>query len=291
MIVVHSLTSKPKLKAKPIGENKQNVNNNKELLSLHEDSVYQSNLKEYLSNDSDKSKILSKLLTEKSLNFQHSKSETVRLNNVKTFWNEHTKVDEVAGNQKLRDIDEKNINILLDELEKKKLINPKNDYLFELAAGVGRITKNIFVKRFGKIDALEPAKPLADQLTKLKKDINQIKNVYVMKAEDFKYDKKYNVVFASWFLENLTDSNALKFLIDTRKQLEKNGVIILKENISRGPSVTYKEGMAQRIRSVTAYETLFDLAGYKLLINRNSKGWPVSFYMVREFVLADNSTK
>jgi len=240
--------------------------------------------------DPKKSQLLNKLIKENDFDLKNNDFESKRLKKVKEFWGDkkHEGVDVVAGKKFLRDIDDKGTIQILKELKEKNLIHTQTDYLLELAAGIGRISKNIFVKWFNKIDALEPSPVLADKIKELQKSESKIKNVYVKTGENFTYERKYNVIFASWLLENMTDASVIKFLIKTRENLVDNGVFILKENVSNNHINVDSDGMSQRIRTVKLYKLIFELVGLKLIINRETKQWPKSYYMLREFVLVKN---
>jgi len=260
------------------------------LYNLDKDNVFLAKLDELVSKTkfSVELKNFKRLIIEKDLNFKDN--ETERIESLRAYWNDKKKSDleYIIGKQELIDADEKGTQQLLLDLKAQNLIHD-DDYLMELAAGVGRITKNILVKWFSKIDTLEPSKVLADKIVALKKNYKQIKKIYVTTGEDFKFERKYNVIFATWLFGNINDYHALKLLIKCRENLDDNGIFVLKENISEDHTLVTTSGMTQKIRTLQCYKVLFSLAGFKEILNRNTKGWPSHCYMLREFILVKNN--
>ena len=138
----------------------------------------------------------------------------------------------MVGDEKMDLIDKNSTILLFDYLTSNKIINSSKDYILELAAGNGRITESVLCKLFNNIDVLEQSKNLALNLKKIKfKNVN-IKTILINNVQSFYFERKYDVIFARWLFGNLTDSDALSFLLKCKLNLAKNGVIIIKDNIN-----------------------------------------------------------
>ena len=133
-----------------------------------------------------------------------------------------------------------------------------------------------------KIDILEPY--YKSEIKVMKQSNPQIKEIYNTTAENFDFKKKYNVIFGSWLFGNLTDKNAVKFLIKCKANLEANGVFIIKENIE-SETMQSKSKLKQRIRTLKSYEILFNLARFKIIYSEDTKDWPEECFNLKVFVL------
>ena len=174
---------------------------------------------------------------------------------------------------------------LFNFLTSKKLINPKEDYIFEIAAGNGRIIKDILCELFSKIDVLEPSQALASYIEKMKDSNPNIKPIYITSVENFYFERKYNILFAGWLVGNLTDANALSFLIKCRTNIHENGIFIIKDNLNEPNAIYSSSEMNQKIRPFKSYEMLFELSRFKIIHDEDTKDWPKRCYMLKIFIL------
>ena len=73
----------------------------------------------------------------------------------------------------------------------------------------------------------------------------------------------YDVIFGAWLLENLTDVQLIKFLINAQKSLKKDGIMIFTFNHSdeRVASPEYE----QINRTMEATKWFFNICGLKIL--------------------------
>jgi len=120
--------------------------------------------------------------------------------------------------------------MLIDDLKKWNLL--KTNSVIEFAAGTGRETEHVLLKYFGKIDLLEPVNSLAKGLKILQKKHSKIRKIYIEGAQDFDFEDKYDMVYFFGLLENLSDIDFVKFLIKARDNLNPQGKVIIKENVS-----------------------------------------------------------
>lgn len=186
--------------------------------------------------------------------------------------------------------DEKSTNNVLNLLKSK--YSQKFDSIIEFAAGMGRITKNVFIKNFKLIDVLEPAAPLAKELEKLKNsEISEgkINKIYKSGGEVFEFERKYDMVFGEWFLENMTDLDVVKFLLKAKQGLNAKGRLFFKENLNSEDIIKdITPDAGQKIRQIRALRFLFDLCSFKTIIFKNSDNYPKNYKQVYEMVLEKN---
>lgn len=165
---------------------------------------------------------------------------------------------------------------IFKKLHKLKIINKKIE-MVEMGAGVGRLTKHVFSKlNFVKrIDLEEPTANLKKTLENLRKTIPAVKDVYIMGAEEFPYKRKYDIVYASYLLENIPDFKLMKFLIKTRNNLKKGGKIIIGENVNiEGDPIDTDTVYHQRIRTDSILNFYFKMCGLTV-----AKSFPASEHL------------
>lgn len=184
---------------------------------------------------------------------------------------------------------EKTLNAVLDILSRNK--NKKSIRMIDIAAGNGRLIKKVFIKYFNKIDAVEPTERFHPTLNMLKKANSQVKKIYKYTAQEFIFEKKYDLIFNLGLFDNLTDIQYLQYLIKVRKALKKNGIIFAKEN-TRGfySSKFYSENLIlkdtfQRVRYVDQHLLFFKLVGLRPIISKLSDNYPEGYLPMYEFVL------
>ena len=181
------------------------------------------------------------------------------------YWNKGDKTEEFVYNNSevKRKLDESSTRMLFKKLLRWVVIND-NISMIEFAAGVGRITKNVFQKlKFIKsIDLLEPAIAFKTKLEEIKKSNNKIENIFMMTGEKFVFKKKYDIIFGQYFLENISDFELLSFLIKARDNLTPNGKIIFRENVVQHMYIIRDTTqMHQRVRSIDIFNFFFKIAG------------------------------
>ena len=134
---------------------------------------------------------------------------------------------------------------------------------------------------------MEPAEPLAKKIEELKnskESKGKINKVYHIGGAEFEFEKKYDMIFGQWFLENLNDIDVLKFVLKARDNLGENGRLFFKENASSFQNwrVTDK---GQKIRQRKALSFLFELCGLRVVMLKVSDNYPENYKQVYEFVL------
>lgn len=188
-----------------------------------------------------------------------------------------------GSDKNLRNTDVNSTITLIDGLIEDKILKNKES-VFEFAAGTGRVTEGVLTKYFNHIDVLEISTKLSEYLKILSKNKDlKIKTVYNVKAEGFKFEQKYDMIYGQGFLESLSDIEVLKHFINMRNNLNNEGIIIIKENISS--SIIDSDEKGSRFRKILDYEILFKLSGLKLIKSKGVDGWKKSYLPHHEFVV------
>jgi protein N-terminal methyltransferase len=93
-------------------------------------------------------------------------------------------------------------------------------------------------------------------------------------------------VWAQWVMSQLTDTDFIGFVrrcLDALKETE--GVLVLKENMSRSDAYVVDEDDCSVARSEVVFKTLFEKAGAKVVMERMQYGFPDELFPVKMFAL------
>ena len=118
---------------------------------------------------------------------------------------------------------------LLNGLILTKQLKPGN--ALDLAAGIGRVTEFVLCNFFKEIDLVEKDKKFIDKCKVKFSSNDKIKKIYMESLENFKFERKYDLIWIQWCLENLEDEDLEPFLKKCYDNLNDDGIIIVKENL------------------------------------------------------------
>lgn len=122
---------------------------------------------------------------------------------------------------------------LLQGLILSKQLNPGS--ALDCGAGIGRVTEFVLTRFFKEIDLMEKNPKFVDKCKSKFSSNEKIKKIYLSPLESFKFERKYDLIFIQWCLENLEDEDLVPFLNKCYDNLENNGLIIVKENLYNSP--------------------------------------------------------
>ena len=92
---------------------------------------------------------------------------------------------------------------LLNGLILSKQLTPGN--ALDCGAGIGRVTEYVLSNFFKEIDLVEKDKKFIEKCKVKFSGNNKIKNIYSSPLESFKFEKKYDLIWIQWCLENLEE--------------------------------------------------------------------------------------
>jgi protein N-terminal methyltransferase len=188
----------------------------------------------------------------------------------------------LGGNEEVNESDVKTSCEFLEGLIKTKKINPKK--VLDCGAGIGRVTTYVLQNYFEEIDIMEQEQKYVDYCIQNFKENTKIKNIYQSGLQEFKFESKYNVIWAQWCLENLDDDDLIIFLNKCKLNLEDDGCIVVKENIVSKGSVFCKEDYS-RVRSDVLFKGIFNKCGLKIIKHFHQPNWPKDLLKVSIFLL------
>lgn len=161
----------------------------------------------------------------------------------------------------------------------------------DMGAGIGRITRDFLWKISDKCDLLEPVKPFVDQMEKeltVVKNKGKLGDIYDIGMQEWRCDPekvgKYWLVWCQWCVGQLPDQELVKFWQYCHSILQRNGTLIVKENIAPFEDI-FDETDSSVTRSDEKFRQLFQQAGFKLIASDVQKGLPKELYPVRMYCL------
>lgn len=112
--------------------------------------------------------------------------------------------------------------------------SPGKKYALDCGAGIGRVSKNLLIPIFEKVDLVEQDKHFCDLAKESIGKLESVGTIFNVGLQDFSPpdDRKYDVIWSQWVLGHLTDIHLIQFFNKCASALNKGGVIIVKENVT-----------------------------------------------------------
>ena len=186
---------------------------------------------------------------------------------------------------------------LLNGLILTKQLNPGN--ALDLAAGIGRVTEFVLSNFFKEIDLVEKDKKFIDKCKVKFSSNDKIKKIYMESLENFKFEKKYDLIWIQWCLENLEDEDLEPFLKKCYDNLNEDGIIIVKENLYNlegegeeeeeeedNYQFKYSELDYSKQRPDAFYINLFVKNKFKIKLHFLNPNWPEDMMPLCVYVLS-----
>ena len=157
--------------------------------------------------------------------------------------------------------------------------------LCDCGAGIGRISKGLLMD-FGQVDLVEPISKFLDQ-ARSDPELTRVGEFIEKGLEEFEPEVgRYDVIWCQWVLSHLTDDDLTLFISRCLESLESgNGVLVIKENVSRGEDYVLDEQDSSVTRSLKVWERIFEQAGAKIVKERWQRGFPKNLFPVRMWCL------
>jgi protein N-terminal methyltransferase len=164
----------------------------------------------------------------------------------------------------------------------------------DCGAGIGRVTEGFLSQVCEVVDAVEPIEKFVRVMREgsLQRD-GVVGDIYVMGLENWKPEKKYDLIWTQWCVGHLTDLQLLDYIARCRNALTETGIMVVKENISTDPhgEDMYDDMDSSVTRTDEKFRKLFKDAGMNLIKSDAQSGFPKSFKLlpVRSYALRPKS--
>ncbi|XP_075168134.1 alpha N-terminal protein methyltransferase 1-like [Haematobia irritans] len=171
-----------------------------------------------------------------------------------------------------------------------KIKDMHKKYALDCGAGIGRVTKNLLMPLFEKVDMVEQDPAFAERAREYcttdmgstlgyPKRLGEIHNIGLQ--EFIPTPKKYDVVWSQWVLGHLTDEDLLQFFKRIKNGLTASGIFIMKENVTSNNKTDIDDTDSSVTRPLKEYENFLKLAGYRILRITKQTNLPKGLYPVQ----------
>lgn len=158
---------------------------------------------------------------------------------------------------------------------------PGKTRALDCGAGIGRVSKNLLMNEFQTVDLIEQDEKFCNKARESLSASGQLGEIYNMGLQDFKDDgKKYDVVWSQWVLGHLTDDDLISFFRQLSTVLEKNGMIVVKENFTKNNEVIQDLTDSSVTRPLSNFKKLVKQADLKILKEARQTNFPKSLFPV-----------
>ncbi|XP_052741448.1 N-terminal Xaa-Pro-Lys N-methyltransferase 1-like [Bicyclus anynana] len=166
---------------------------------------------------------------------------------------------------------------------------PSTNLALDCGAGIGRVSKNLLMPYFQKVDLVEQDEKFINTAKNYIGANNaKLGSLYHVGLQDFVPLKEYDVIWCQWVLGYLNDYDLIAFLKRCSEALAVNGVIVIKENTTSSDNLEYDEDDSSVTRPIKLMEQVFDKANLRVMKSIKQNNLPDEIYPVHMFALALN---
>lgn len=159
--------------------------------------------------------------------------------------------------------------------------------VLDCGAGIGRISKHLFLPVFENIDLVELNQNFLNQAKTefpTLPDGHKLDRCYCSGLQDFTPGKEeYDVIWCQWVLGHLTDDHLVEFFKRCKTGLSYNGLMIVKENVSR--NLEFDDLDSSYTRPLSVLKNLIHRSGFRIVKEEKQKKFPKDLFEVRMLAL------
>jgi protein N-terminal methyltransferase len=158
----------------------------------------------------------------------------------------------------------------------------------DCGAGIGRVTRGLFVPLFQAVEAVEPCLHYAKAISDSKEP--RIEKVHAIGMQQFNPEPgTYDIIWAQWTLGHLPDDDFVSFLKRCAIGLTPTGYFCAKENTCAGLKFMMDRGDGAITRSDPHFKYLFQQAGMVVVSEQLQPNFPEELHPVRTYALRPKS--
>nr|CAD7577269.1 unnamed protein product [Timema californicum] len=166
---------------------------------------------------------------------------------------------------------------------------PGRRQALDCGAGIGRVSKNLLIQNFEKVDLVEQNPVFLEHAKNYIGPCDKVGEFYNFGLQDFIPETaKYDVIWSQWVLGHLTDEHFIQFFKRCMQvhpnSLKPSGVIVVKENLS-SEDVEIDPVDSSVTRPHALLRHLFQQAGLNCFKEAKQSSLPSGLYEVRMFAL------
>lgn len=156
--------------------------------------------------------------------------------------------------------------------------------LFEFL-GIGRVSKHLLIPIFNKVDILEQDEHFANSVKEYVGISDKLGTIYNQGLQEFVPTISYDVIWCQWVLGYLTNDDFVKFFERCGQALNKNGVVIVKDNITSTDLVDFDEEDSSVTRPLGMFKALLIKSGLRIIKMVRQNNFPSDIFPVYMFAL------
>jgi protein N-terminal methyltransferase len=158
--------------------------------------------------------------------------------------------------------------------------SPERRRAVDCGAGIGRISKYLLMDFFEKVDLVEQDENFVKKAEESLKDTGKLGRIFNVGLQDFQPEEKYDVIWIQWVLGYLKDPDLVELLRRCSNALNKNGMIIIKENFTKTGEVELDEADSSVTRSLKLMKKIIKEADLRIVKEAKQTHFPKGLYPV-----------
>jgi len=165
---------------------------------------------------------------------------------------------------------------------------PRHGRCLDCGAGIGRVSRLLLQRHFGKVDMVEQNQAFCDKAKEQFSDNPKLGSVFCSGLQDFAPPPphpRWDVVWVQWVIIYLPDAELIAFLQRMAGRLSQRGVLVLKDNFTMGspedPDMFVKDEEDSSVtRPLEHVKNLAKEAGLVLLKSSRQENFPKQLFKV-----------
>jgi protein N-terminal methyltransferase len=167
---------------------------------------------------------------------------------------------------------------------------PGHARALDCGAGIGRVTKNLLITFYDKIDLLEQDEKFTKKAEEAIEPFNKLGSIFNVGLQEFDPPTAYtyDLIWVQWVLIYLKDEDLIVFFKKCVSALSKNGVIILKENFTTADQLEIDEQDSSVTRPLKSMKKFIAAAGLRIIKELRQTDFPKGLFPVYMIALKPN---
>lgn len=164
--------------------------------------------------------------------------------------------------------------------------SPGRQQALDCGAGIGRVTKNLLIQFYDKVDIAEQEPKFAQTAEETLRPTGHLGTVFNVGLQNFTPEaKKYDMIWAQWVLGHLKEDDLINFYRRCLAGLKKNGVMVIKENVTNANKIEIDEEDSSVTRPRSLMKKLIADAGFRIVRETKQHDMPKGMFPVYMFAL------
>ncbi|XP_055620906.1 N-terminal Xaa-Pro-Lys N-methyltransferase 1-A isoform X2 [Toxorhynchites rutilus septentrionalis] len=152
---------------------------------------------------------------------------------------------------------------------------PGRSVALDCGAGIGRVSKNLLMNWFEKVDLVEQDEQFCRTAEKELAASGKLGSVFNTGLQNYTpQEGKYDVIWSQWVLGHLTDEDIVAFFFRCTRGLTKNGIMVMKENFTNGDDVEMDKKDSSVTRPLSVMKQLLTKGNLRVVKEQRQKDFP-----------------